>query len=87
MLHFEVWAYQPSGYYCQSYGKLCAGLLMRNIPWSAVDAFNPRWGVQMRAAALATIFLRCVAGRGADKRQWSECWLVCRAHASWPQSQ
>ena len=26
MLHFEVWAYQPSGYYCQSYGKLCAGL-------------------------------------------------------------
>ncbi|KAI7845950.1 hypothetical protein COHA_000496 [Chlorella ohadii] len=40
-------------------GMLCAGLLMRNIPWSAVDAFNPRWGVQMRAAALATIFLRC----------------------------
>lgn len=39
-------------------GMLCAGLLMRNVPWNAVDAFNPRWGVQMRAAALATIFLR-----------------------------
>lgn len=31
----------------------------RNIPWAAVDAFPPKWGVQMRAAALATIFLRC----------------------------
>lgn len=40
-------------------GMLCAGLLMRNIPWSAVDAFPPRWGTQMRAAALGTIFLRC----------------------------
>ena len=39
-------------------GMLGAGLLMRNVPWNAVDAFNPRWGVQMRAAALATIFLR-----------------------------
>ncbi|KAL6784451.1 hypothetical protein ACKKBF_B01840 [Auxenochlorella protothecoides x Auxenochlorella symbiontica] len=40
-------------------GMLCAGLLMQNLPWSAVDAFPPRWGTQMRAAALATIFLRC----------------------------
>lgn len=39
-------------------GMLCAGLLMINVPWAAVDAFPKKWGVQMRAAALATIFLR-----------------------------
>ncbi len=36
-----------------------AGMLMRNLPWSAVDAFPSEWGEQMRAGALATIFLRC----------------------------
>jgi Kef-type K+ transport system membrane component KefB len=40
-------------------GMLVAGLLLENIPWSAIDAFPSKWGVQMRAAALATIFLRC----------------------------
>lgn len=40
-------------------GMLATGLLMRNIPWNAVTAFPARWGTQMRAAALATIFLRC----------------------------
>ena len=40
-------------------GMLCAGLAMRNIPWSATDAFPRKWGVQIRAGALATIFLRC----------------------------
>ena len=40
-------------------GMLTTGILLRNIPWSAIDAFPPKWGTQMRAAALATIFLRC----------------------------
>jgi len=40
-------------------GILVAGLLMRNLPWSAVDAFPSEWGSQIRAAALATIYLRC----------------------------
>lgn len=26
MLHFEIWGKMPSGYYCQSWGKLCADL-------------------------------------------------------------
>lgn len=53
-------------------GMLCAGLLMRNIPWSAVDAFPEKWGVQMRAAALATIFLRWAGceGGGCCGRRW-----------------
>lgn len=38
---------------------LVAGILLENIPWTAIDAFPPKWGSQMRAAALATIFLRC----------------------------
>ncbi len=40
-------------------GMLVAGILLQNIPWAAIDAFPPKWGTQMRAAALATIFLRC----------------------------
>ena len=40
-------------------GMLVAGLLLQNIPWSAIDSFPEKWGIQMRAAALATIFLRC----------------------------
>jgi NhaP-type Na+/H+ or K+/H+ antiporter len=40
-------------------GMLAAGVLLRNVPWSAIDAFPAAWGRQMRAAALATIFLRC----------------------------
>jgi NhaP-type Na+/H+ or K+/H+ antiporter len=40
-------------------GMLVAGILLQNIPWSAIDAFPKKWGIQMRAAALATIFLRC----------------------------
>jgi NhaP-type Na+/H+ or K+/H+ antiporter len=40
-------------------GMLVAGILLQNIPWSAIDAFPKKWGTQMRAAALATIFLRC----------------------------
>lgn len=40
-------------------GMLVAGILLRNIPWSAIDAFPSKWGAQMRAGALATIFLRC----------------------------
>jgi hypothetical protein len=38
---------------------LAAGLLLANVPGEVVAAFPKRWGVQMRAAALATIFLRC----------------------------
>ena len=40
-------------------GMMGAGMLLQNIPWSAVDAFPSAWGSQMRSAALATIFLRC----------------------------
>jgi len=40
-------------------GMLGAGILLINVPWAAIDAFPPRWGSQMRAGALATIFLRC----------------------------
>lgn len=40
-------------------GMLGAGLLLANVPGEVVAAFPKRWGVQMRAAALATIFLRC----------------------------
>ncbi|KAL4424127.1 hypothetical protein ABPG75_001428 [Micractinium tetrahymenae] len=40
-------------------GMLLAGMFMQNIPWSATSAFPKKWGVQMRAGALATIFLRC----------------------------
>jgi len=36
-----------------------AGLLLANVPGGVVAAFPAKWGVQMRAAALATIFLRC----------------------------
>jgi hypothetical protein len=35
------------------------GLMLANVPGGVVDAFPRKWGVQMRAAALATIFLRC----------------------------
>jgi len=38
---------------------LGAGLLLANVPGNVVAAFPSKWGVQMRAAALATIFLRC----------------------------
>ncbi|KAI8100359.1 hypothetical protein M9435_006843 [Picochlorum sp. BPE23] len=40
-------------------GMLVAGMVLINIPWSAIDSFPYKWGVQFRAAALATIFLRC----------------------------
>ena len=40
-------------------GMLGAGMVMTNVPWGAVSAFPAAWGRQMRAAALATIFLRC----------------------------
>jgi hypothetical protein len=40
-------------------GMLAAGLLLANVPGQVVAAFPKRWGTQMRAAALATIFLRC----------------------------
>eukprot|EP00882_Tetradesmus_deserticola_P034074 GHRQ01038981.1.p1 GENE.GHRQ01038981.1~~GHRQ01038981.1.p1 ORF type:complete len:499 (+),score=175.50 GHRQ01038981.1:208-1704(+) len=38
---------------------LGTGLLLANVPGGVVAAFPAKWGVQMRAAALATIFLRC----------------------------
>lgn len=38
---------------------LGSGLLLANVPGGVVAAFPDKWGVQMRAAALATIFLRC----------------------------
>jgi hypothetical protein len=38
---------------------LGSGLLLANVPGGVVAAFPAKWGVQMRAAALATIFLRC----------------------------
>jgi hypothetical protein len=38
---------------------LGTGLLLANVPGGVVEAFPAKWGVQMRAAALATIFLRC----------------------------
>lgn len=40
-------------------GMLGTGLLLANVPGHVVAAFPAKWGVQMRAAALATIFLRC----------------------------
>lgn len=40
-------------------GMLGSGLLLANVPGDVVAAFPPKWGVQLRAAALATIFLRC----------------------------
>ena len=40
-------------------GMLGAGILLQNVPWAAINAFPKAWGTQMRAAALATIFLRC----------------------------
>lgn len=61
-------------------GMLCAGLLMQNLPWSAVDAFPKRWGIQMRAAALATIFLRC--GLELDLAVSARLWVVCHAGSS-----
>lgn len=64
-------------------GMLCAGLLMKNIPWSAVDAFNPRWGVQMRAAALATIFLRYVLAWGAPGYGQLHCYLHMLLEEQW----
>lgn len=39
-------------------GMLGAGLVMENVPWGAISAFPKEWGTQIRAAALATIFLR-----------------------------
>lgn len=38
---------------------LGSGLLLANVPGGVVAAFPAKWGVQLRAAALATIFLRC----------------------------
>ena len=38
---------------------LAAGILLANVPGNVVAAFPKKWGIQMRAAALATIFLRC----------------------------
>jgi hypothetical protein len=40
-------------------GMLGSGLLLANVPGGVVAAFPDKWGVQLRAAALATIFLRC----------------------------
>lgn len=40
-------------------GMLGTGLLLANVPGGVIAAFPAKWGVQMRAAALATIFLRC----------------------------
>lgn len=40
-------------------GMLAAGMLLKNAMWEATTAFPAKWGVQMRAGALATIFLRC----------------------------
>jgi len=40
-------------------GMLGAGLLLANVPNSPIAAFPGKWGTQMRAFALATIFLRC----------------------------
>ncbi|KAI8466952.1 MAG: Sodium/hydrogen exchanger family-domain-containing protein [Monoraphidium minutum] len=40
-------------------GMLAAGLILANAPGSPAAALPDKWGVQMRAAALATIFLRC----------------------------
>lgn len=38
---------------------LGVGVLLANLPGEPVAAFPRKWGVQIRAAALATIFLRC----------------------------
>eukprot|EP00879_Flechtneria_rotunda_P028933 GHRR01031174.1.p1 GENE.GHRR01031174.1~~GHRR01031174.1.p1 ORF type:complete len:613 (+),score=115.99 GHRR01031174.1:727-2565(+) len=40
-------------------GMLGTGILLANVPGGVVAAFPAKWGVQFRAAALATIFLRC----------------------------
>jgi hypothetical protein len=66
---------------------LGAGLLLANVPGSVIAAFPPKWGVQMRAAALATIFLRC-----GLELEFKVCWRACdvrllaaavRARVSW----
>lgn len=51
-------------------GMLAAGILMKNIPWGAIDAFPSSWGNQIRAAALATIFLRCGLELDFGVRAW-----------------
>jgi hypothetical protein len=38
---------------------LLGGLLLENVPDSPIAAFPSIWGSQMRAAGLATIYLRC----------------------------
>jgi hypothetical protein len=52
-------------------GMLVAGMLLENLPGGIIDAFPSKWGMQIRAAALATIFLRCGLeldfGVGLDK--------------------
>lgn len=55
-------------------GMLGTGLLLANVPGGVVAAFPYKWGVQMRAAALATIFLRC----GLELE-----FKVCGARALW----
>jgi hypothetical protein len=38
---------------------LLAGLLLANVPRSPAAGLPPDWGSQIRAAGLATIYLRC----------------------------
>lgn len=40
-------------------GMLLGGLLMMNVPDSPIASFPAEWGSQIRAAGLATIYLRC----------------------------
>jgi hypothetical protein len=40
-------------------GMLAAGLLLANVPRRPGAGLPPVWGAKRRAAALATIFLRC----------------------------
>ena len=49
----------PQIYMPKVIGMICAGLMLENIPWNAISACPKAWGSQMRAGALATIFLRC----------------------------
>jgi len=58
-------------------GMLLSGPLLANVAGgAAVAGFPPKWGTQMRAGALATIFLRC--GLELEFKVRGRLWLFCR---------
>jgi len=63
---------------------LLGGLLLENVPHSPIaSVFPPEWGSHMRAAGLATIYLRCglvlewhVSGLAAHRAAGRLLWMV-----------